>query len=41
MSLAEMITILIMLHTVVTAEQNVLFEWPICVICLTFMKELL
>jgi len=26
MSLAEMITILIMLHTVVTAEQNVLFE---------------
>jgi len=26
MSLAEMITFLIMLHTVVMAEQNVLFE---------------
>jgi len=40
MSLAELLTILIMLHTILMAEKNVLFEWPICVTCLTFMKEI-
>jgi hypothetical protein len=33
MLLADMLTILIMLHAIVMAEQNVLFEWPVFVAC--------
>jgi len=39
MLLAEMLTILIMLHAVVMVK-NALFELLICVICVSFMKEI-